>query len=201
MVKIHGALDVFAMRDGRDLCRLQHVGQGLSGSLKALQVINEEIGFWQGGQKVRIVNEIAYADESGETHFLRRTLLAGAQKFNERFPQTLPQKMLELFRSHINFVRDLYVLGYSFGDAHVDLVVRNWLEFSNLRSMIIIDPLHQQLPPQFGHLAPQIEIRRKTASQCFAEYRGVPMTLIQNLEQKVRAVVRPFFEKKAGKKW
>ena len=162
---------------------------------------NEKIGFWYGGQKVRTINEITYADECGEMQFLRRTLLAGAQKFNEHFPQTLPQMMLKMFRSHINFVGKLYVLGYSFGDAHVDLVLRNWLEFSHHRSMIITDRCRHQLPPQFAHLAPQIEIRRKTASQFFAEYRGVPMTLIQNLEQKVRAKVRPFLEKKAGKKW
>jgi hypothetical protein len=201
LIKIHGALDVFAIRDGRDLCRLWPVGQGLDGPLKALQVVNEKIGFWYGGQKVRTINEITYADECGEMQFLRRTLLAGAQKFNEHFPQTLPQMMLKMFRSHINFVGKLYVLGYSFGDAHVDLVLRNWLEFSHHRSMIITDRCRHQLPPQFAHLAPQIEIRRKTASQFFAEYRGVPMTLIQNLEQKVRAKVRPFLEKKAGKKW
>ena len=70
---------------------------------------NEKIGFWYGGQKVRTINEITYADECGEMQFLRRTLLAGAQKFNEHFPQTLPQMMLKMFRSHINFVGKLYV--------------------------------------------------------------------------------------------
>ena len=70
-------------------------------------------------------------------------------------------------------------------------VLRNWLEFLHHRSMIITDRCRHQLPPQFAHLAPQIEIRRKTASQFFAEYRGVPM-IDQNLEQKVRAKVRPF---------
>jgi hypothetical protein len=200
LIKIHGALDVFATRDGRDLCRLRAVGKELSGRLVALEILNERIGFWQNGYKIRAVNEINYADESGEMQFLRRTLLAGAQKFKERFPQTLPQRMLDLFRSYLNFVHHLYVLGYSFGDTHIDLELRNWLEFAHGRSMVIIDPNLHRLPTQFAHLALQIEILRKTASQFFADYRSIPMTPIQRLEQKVRAALRPFFEKRAARK-
>src|SRR5271165_1163268 len=64
LIKIHGALDVFAMRDGLDLCRLRPVSQELNGRLKALEIVNEEIEFWYAGQKVRTTNEIAYADGS-----------------------------------------------------------------------------------------------------------------------------------------
>ena len=201
LLTLHGALDIFAFRDGLDLCRLLPTDSQPGGKLAALRLVNEEIGYWDRGGNAHVLNEIAYTDESGQMQFLRRSLLAGAQKFDKRFSQTVPQKMLDIFRSYINYVQRLYVVGYSFGDAHIDLVIRNWLEFSGTRSMIIVDPRREVLPPQLAHLAPQIEIKLRTAGQFFEEYREEPMTQFQKLDQEDRAARRPAFEEMAAKKW
>ena len=113
----------------------------------------------------------------------------------------MPQKVLDLFRSHINYVQKLYVVGYSFGDAHIDLVLRNWLEFSGERSIVVVDPGRRKIPVHLAHLALQIEIKNQTAGQFFADYREEPMTLFQKLEQEDRAARRPAFEELAAKKW
>ena len=144
----------------------------------------------------RVVNELPYSDETSQEQFLRRTLFAGAHNFNQRFSQTLPQKVLDIFRSDVNYAQRLYIVGYSFGDAHIDLVIRNWLEFSGERSIVIVDPSRQSVPPQFAHLALQIEIRPQTASQFFAGYREEPMTHLQKSQQELRAASRSEFEKK-----
>jgi hypothetical protein len=113
----------------------------------------------------------------------------------------LPQKVLDLFRSQINNVEALYVVGYSFGDAHIDLVLRNWLEFSGARSMVIVSPGRNDLPPQLAHHALQISIRSQTAGQFFADYREEPLTDNQKVEQETRAASRSDFERRAAKKW
>ena len=107
LIRLHGALDIFTFRDGLDLCRVRPAGSELNGTLAALRVVNEEIGYWDRSGKARVVNELPYTDEAGQEQFLRRTLLAGAQKFDKRFSQTLPQKMLDIFRSYINYVQKL----------------------------------------------------------------------------------------------
>jgi hypothetical protein len=201
LIRLHGALDIFAFRDGLDLCRLRPTNAQLDGVLSPLRVVNEEIGYWDRSGKARVVNELPYTDEMGVEQFLRRTLLAGAQKFDKRFSQTLPQKMLEIFRSCIHYVEKLYVIGYSFGDAHIDLVLRNWLEFSGNRSMVIVDPGRKNVPAHLAHLALQIEIKNQTAGQFFRDYREKPMTPLEELEQKLRADRRPDVEKLAAKKW
>jgi len=201
LLRIHGALDIFAFRDGLDLCRLRPVDSELGGHVTALRIVNEEIGYWEHAGKARIINEIAYTDESGQEQFLQRTLLAGAQKFNMRFSQRLPQKVLDIFRSHINYVQKLYVVGYSFGDAHIDLVLRNWLEFSGARSIVVVDPRRKDIPAHLSHLALQIELKNQTAGEFFAGYRAEPMTPFQKLEQEDRAARRPAFEELAAKKW
>lgn len=67
--------------------------------------------------------------------------------------------------------------------------------------MIIVDPRREVLPAQLAHLAPQIEIKPRTAGQFFEEYREEPMTQFQRLEQEDRPARRPAFEEMAAKKW
>jgi hypothetical protein len=148
-----------------------------------------------------VINELPYTDETGLEQYLRRTLLAGAQKFDQRFSQTLPQKMLDVFRSYVQYVQRLYIVGYSFGDAHIDLVLRNWLELTEDRKIVIVDPGRKSLPAYFAHLAPQITVRQQTAGQFFADFRSTPLTTAQTSEQEARALRRTEFEQKAAKKW
>jgi hypothetical protein len=84
LLKIHGSLDVFAFREGLDLCRLRPSGPGIKSRLETLRVINTRIGFAMP-PGARPLNEIAALDEDGVIQFLRRSLLAGANKFNRRF--------------------------------------------------------------------------------------------------------------------
>jgi hypothetical protein len=201
LLRLHGALDMFTFRDGLDLCRLRPEAPEPHAYLTALQHVNEAIGYWDGGGKARVINELPYTDETGLEQYLRRTLLAGAQKFDQRFSQTLPQKMLDVFRSYVQYVQRLYIVGYSFGDAHIDLVLRNWLELTEDRKIVIVDPGRKSLPAYFAHLAPQITVRQQTAGQFFADFRSTPLTTAQTSEQEARALRRTEFEQKAAKKW
>ncbi len=105
LLKIHGALDVFAFRDGKDLLKILPLGEGVDGVLAAIRAANEELVYRDPGapeRAVKATNEIAYADEAGEMQFLRRSLLAGAYKFDQRWSQVVPLRLLEHFKSNIN---------------------------------------------------------------------------------------------------
>lgn len=101
LFKLHGALNTFACHDQKDLCRIVPTTGGIDGFTEALTIANEELGHWINGHEVGVNGHIVYTDKTGEMQFLRRTLLAGAQKFTQRYDQTPPHKMLELFRSYI----------------------------------------------------------------------------------------------------
>ena len=55
-----------------------------------------------------ITNEIAYAGERGELQLIRRSILAGAYKFDERHPQVLPAVLLPMFKGRRNYVSYLF---------------------------------------------------------------------------------------------
>ena len=60
---------------------------------------------------VKATNEITYADEQGVMQFLRRSLLAGAYKFDNRHSQVLPKHILRQFEANINYLSTLVCIG------------------------------------------------------------------------------------------
>ena len=116
LIKIHGALDAYSRRtDSRDLIKARADSRWVSGVLESLRAANEQLvyvapSFPDG--KAKALNEITYADESGEMQFLRKTILSGAYKFDRRsdsgaaavYPQSVPR----LFKSR--FALGLYWL-------------------------------------------------------------------------------------------
>lgn len=176
LLKIHGALDVFTFRDGKDVMKVLPLANGVDGVLAALNSANEELVYRHPMEPEHIVkatNEIAYADETGEMQFLRRSLLAGAFKFDARRSQVIPQRLLEHFKSNLNCVTTLICLGYGFGDAHINNIMRGWLEFIGERRLVIVGPSATSVPPTFLHVAPQVELHAVTATEFLDGHAGI----------------------------
>jgi hypothetical protein len=203
LLKVHGALDVFTFNDGKDLVRLLPEVLTEEGIIDVLRGANEGLFYaipdFPGG-KVKALNEIAYADEQGEMQFLRRSLLAGAFKFDARRDQVLPKSMLKHFQQNLNFVTTLVCIGYSFGDVHVNTVFREWLELSSARRLEIVAPIEQQLPSFLLHLAPQVTIVKSAATDYLDQLAGIVRTTRDKLEKRIFSLLRSLGKKHAGAK-
>ena len=172
LLKIHGALDVFTFRDGKDLLKLLPTTADIDGPLEALRSANQEL-VYRPDVPIRVTNEIAYADQAGELQFLRRSLLAGAFKFSSRHTQVLPTQLIQHFRSYINYVSRLVCIGYGFSDAHINRIMRDWLEFDRDRRLEIVDPSVTDVPNTFLHIAPQVTLQKCAATDYFDEQAGI----------------------------
>ena len=175
LLKIHGSLDVFTFRDGRDVLKLLPEREGVEGVLSSLRIANHELRYaepgWPDGLITR--NEIMYGDESGEMQFLRRSLLAGAYKFDPHHSQVIPNELLSYFRADLNYLTTLICIGYGFGDRHINRVILEWLEFSGERQLIIVDPAASQVPNEFLHLAPQVELVMAECTEYLDQVAGI----------------------------
>lgn len=193
LLKIHGALDVFTFNDGKDLLRFLPNEQTLEAITSTLRAVNEELVYVAPlmlGGKVHAVNEIAYADDDGEMQFLRRTLLAGAHKFDGSGRQVLPESMLKLFSRHINAVEKLICIGYGFGDLHINTIMCKWLEFSSKRELEIVSPQAKEIPPFLLHLAPQVKLVKSGATDYFDSISGVKRSRSDELEKRLMTTIR-----------
>ena len=189
LLKIHGSLDVFTFRDGRDVLKLLPHGDGVQGVLSSLRIANHELRYvepgWPSG--VTASNEIMYADESGEMQFLRRSLLAGAYKFDPRHSQVIPNELLRYFRTYLNYVTTLVCIGYGFGDQHINQVIREWLEFGGDRHLTIVDPNASGVPNQFLHVAPQVELAMSDCTDFLDQVGGIARIPIEHATRRFGA--------------
>jgi hypothetical protein len=164
LIKLHGALDLFTVRDGKDVIKLIPVGSTPDAPINTLIIANELLPF-RPPNGVYTTNEIMYLDHAKEVQFLRRTTLSGAFKYNPRKDQVLPKGFLGVFQTMINYVTNLISIGYGFEDIHVNEVVRRWLEMTPDRQLEIVDPSRDWAPSDFRHLSPQISVKRMKAGQ------------------------------------
>lgn len=130
-----------------------------------------------GGDGYKVTNEIMCVDEAGQWQFLRRSLVAGAHKYDARHPQVLPARMIEYFRLFIGFVTRLVCIGYGMGDIHINLILREWLEFSADRKLVIVGPDVTDVPPSWLlHVAPQVQAIRAGATDYLEQFAFEPLT-------------------------
>lgn len=176
LLKLHGALDVFTVNDGNVLVKLLPQERSARGIVAALKSAHENLFYPINGVRAKAINEIAYADANGEMQFLRRSLLAGAYKFDRRMTQVIPKVMLDQFAANLNYVTELICIGYGFGDNHVNDVLRHWLEFWAQRRLVIVSPAASGVPSFLMHVAPQVECEAATATEYLERFASRPLT-------------------------
>jgi hypothetical protein len=202
LLKLHGSLDIFVHNDNFDLIKILPQDDTPESIIDSLRAVNEELVYVDPrapGGKIKVLNEIAYADFDGEMQFLRRTLLSGAQKFNEQSSQVLPKSMLKHFTSSLNSVRELICIGYGFGDQHINSIIKTWLEFSAERSIKIVSPSARSVPDSLLHLAPQVELVSSGATEFFDKIAGVERTEKEILGKKIFLATRRLGPLKSAK--
>ncbi len=201
LMKIHGALDVFTYNDGKDLLKLLPEISGTYGYIEALRAANEDLIYPLPGApngRAKATNEIAYADETGEMQFLRRSLLSGAYKFGARSQQVLPKSMLNHFQANLNFVTNLICIGYGLGDLHINAVIREWLEFTPDRRLEIVNPSIEGVPAFLLHLSPQVTLTKSDATDFLDQRSGTTRSLLEKLEKRVASSLRRRGQPRAG---
>jgi hypothetical protein len=184
LIKIHGALDVFTANDSHDLIKLAPMGDGVAGVLQSLRAANENLLYYDPafpGGKAKTINEIAYADQAGIMQFLRKTILSGAFKFDRRSTQVLPPAFLKQFRNYLLYVSHLICIGYGCGDAHINQILREWLEFTGDRKLELVGPGTKTCPSFLGHVASQVVLRDEFATDYLERYAITPLSFGERL--------------------
>jgi len=159
LLKIRGALDVFAFGEGHDLLKLQPADQTFDAIIDALQIANE--GLLDPGlspDPLSVTNQIPYIDQNDERQVLRRTLLASAVRLTDPYPQLMQRRFLEYFRANLDQIDRLVAIGCAMGDADVNEIIQDWLASSNHRQLEIVAPRVQEFPACFGPMASQITL-------------------------------------------
>jgi len=159
LMKIRGALDIFAFGDGDDLLKLKPQAPTFDAIIDALQIANE--GLLDAGlspDPLSVTNQIPYIDQHNQLQVLRRTLRASAARLTDRYPQLMQRRFLEYFRANLGQVDRLVAIGCAMADAEVNEIVQDWLASSGHRSLDIVAPRIEQVPPALEPFSAQITL-------------------------------------------
>lgn len=153
LIKLHGSLDIFAIEDMNYFIKARGTGADIGSHLEAVLSVEKENRRVCARDQYRTTNELTVEDENGEIQFLRRSLLSGGHKFELEMSQIAPVAYLDIFKKSILSVHELTVIGYSFGDSHINSVLVEWLGGRG-KTVIIFDPYLQEVPEcikEFSH--------------------------------------------------
>lgn len=179
LVKLHGALDLFTYDDERTIL---YVSRDMR--LARLERIYEHSAFHGAdGERIHMHDELPLADLDGVMQFLRQTLLTG-HKFDRGFHQHAPPEFLSLFARKLKDFTYLVSIGYSFGDPHVDDVIRAWLEEAPERRVVVVSP-SGRMPPSLSAHTTQVELRPQSAVDFLAAQAGIVFDRSVKLEREV----------------
>lgn len=189
LIKLHGSLDIFAVEDKHFF--LKCYGDGLSvGShfyeIRKIENHNLEICSNNG---VRATNELCAYDSDHELQFLRRSLLSGAHKFQQRFEQIAPIALFEAFKKYLISVDELIVIGYGFCDSHVNDVMCSWLSDAS-NKITIYDPYREAIPDCLVNNTVQIELVKGGLTDFFLSFDSSKETLVSRTKRKIFDIIR-----------
>ncbi|MFC1888651.1 hypothetical protein ACFL4G_02730, partial [Thermodesulfobacteriota bacterium] len=187
LFKIHGSLDIFMAEELNKIVKLAYLDEGGESVFGLLQRLNQKLAFW-GPPKA--TNEIMYFDKNGVLQFFRRALITGTQKYKKHLLLALPKDFIQLFRSNLNHVSHLAVVGYGLGDNHINDILQDWLEFSENRQITIVNPGTKAIPQFLAHLQKQLTVRNETASEYFSLYNDNQPSLMNEIYRNIRKRLR-----------
>jgi len=95
--------------------------------------------------------------------------------------------MLSYFKTNLNYLTTLVCIGYSFGDHHINKVIRDWLEFSCERHLTIVDPGASLIPNEFLHLAPQVDVVSSDCTDYLDQVGGIVREPIEHAARRFGA--------------
>jgi hypothetical protein len=190
LLKLHGSLDIYQINDGKDYLKIVPVQNSISGVINTLRIVNSVLPYKHSNNPdIRATGSVMYLDENGVLQFLQRSILAGPFKFPEHNPAPGRYDMLSHFKTGLLYVSRIIVIGYGFGDSHVNDALRNWLEFSDTRRIDIVDPVRKCIPNDMLHVAPQVTLHPTTATEFLEQFSSTPLSADeQQLRDRLRNI-------------
>src|SRR3569833_4007256 len=100
--------------------------------------------------------------------------------------------MLKHFQQKLNFFITQVCIGYGFGDLHINLVIREWLEFPPDRRLEIVSPRALNVRSFLLHLISQVKITATTAIGNLDRRAGIVRTPNEYLERRIGEILWRF---------
>jgi len=146
LVRLHGGLSELEYKDGSIICN-PSLNAGSSSALLASLDQVESMAYYAHGQRVPSGKARVITGPDGDLDIISQAMLTGGNKYSRTTNPKKGEEKLTLLDDVLIKTDELTVIGYSFGDVHVNNRVLNAMVRNRALSVRIVDPAWRGVPP------------------------------------------------------
>ena len=180
LIKLHGGLSEFTYQDGSLLCNLQ-LDKPSSLELAQNFLLYRRMAYYENGEPILMGQDRAISNLDGKFDIISKSMLTGERKYSGTSKVKEGEEKLQIFDRALNKIDELTIIGYGFGDEHINFRLSNAMLLNPRLKIMIVDPYRTDIPPCLRQFDYDGRVRRASASAAqWMEYRE---TSVWNLVQ------------------
>lgn len=145
LVKLHGGLSELEYKDGTIICNLDLKKNSSLDLMKDFRNV-QRMGYYEKGIRVLTSRDKFITNSKGELDIVMKSMLTGGRKYSKTAKIKDGEEKLKVFDDVLNQIDLLTIIGYGFGDKHINFRISNAMARRNELSVQIIDPVQRKLP-------------------------------------------------------
>ena len=159
LVKLHGGISELHYQDRDLICNLALHDK------KSPQLIGEfnrqlSMCFYANNQKIPSGQDRWISDLKGELDIISTSMLTGERKYSHTSKIIEGEEKLKLFDDALLALDELMIIGYGFGDEHINFRLTNAMVLNKKLKIIIVDPDRRDFP-NFPNCIKQFDYDRR----------------------------------------
>lgn len=145
LVKLHGGLSELHYKDNEILCNLP-LNYNSSNELIANFKKLEDMAYYHQGKKMPSGKDRWITGSNGESDIITKSMLTGGRKYSKTSKIKKGEEKLKIFDEELMRLDELTVIGYGFGDKHINFRLSNAMLLNKNLTVRIIDPVNCKPP-------------------------------------------------------
>jgi len=199
LVKLHGGLGEFGYKDDTLLCNLQLDKQSSLGLARDFGQCRR-MAYFENGKPVLDGQDRGISDLNGNFDIISNSMLTGGRKYSGTSKVKEGEEKLQSLDNVLRGLDELTVIGYGFGDEHINFRLSNAMLLNERLRIVVVDPYRTETPNCLRQFDYDGRIRRASSGAAqWMEYRETGVwsqvqlkTLQEN--QRYRADIRKIVE-------
>lgn len=145
LVRLHGGFCELEYKDKVVICNPSLQRKRSSELISEFRKI-ESMGYYVRGEKVPSGRDRVITGPDGTLDVIHRGVLAGGNKYSKTTNFKKGEEKLKLFSDVLKGLDELTIIGYGFGDVHVNYRISNAMVLNEGLKIRIIDPVQRRWP-------------------------------------------------------
>jgi hypothetical protein len=96
--------------------------------------------YYMNEKPVHIGSELCFSDMDGKMQFMQPSILTGSKKYHQTLSSYPKEEKMALLSSALEKVDELYIIGYSFGDKHINNRIVHAMHLNDKMKVVIVGP-------------------------------------------------------------